>query len=707
MSEIPRKGQQGEDPRVNSNHRAQKNHLASRQTHRLDPEVPHNNQMDFGRRVQAGMTEATRFNDLSNMGERQSTALGMHPSLASSTSFRERVQLHNAFEAGAAATANNYRQRGIVNNPTSNSLVDHALDHAMNSDMSLLSSSATGSSVSNFPPLSNEHQHREMLLLRQLQFQQRQQEMLGGRRGQMIDQQLGLVGNNSFPTSLLDSMGRDGPRSANVEGKLVENLSNIRPLTNSNIGQDLPVLRGGHTNNKPRDNSWLARSQIFAGRNVGSDVNRRNAAMLQRDNTRGFVNEQSILPENDFLLRRQMMLMNPETRLRANNYMQGANFQLDAERDYLARKSLLQHENAKMAGYSGQTYPMDLRLQNAYQLDPRSQFEGKLEHRDSMFADRNSSRGHAIQDQNMDDRYDMIPEDTPLLLSTEKDSVWLSDLLCLVRAQIELFTATATDVAARSRRGGMQQPLVVGRVGIRCIHCKHLAAEDRAKGAVSYPNSIRIVHQSVRNWQRYHFMDCQCIPASIRELYMSLKERRNHSGNASLQYWINSCEAFGLIDTDSGIRYVSNAKRTLNRSQVEEMNTVSDFRQSHLITSQVLQNVQTKCLESTVNTSDIIDEKFQHMVASRNRVSSRSLIGGDFDAEAKEKNTIEDLKERIDSDGNDGVNTILNSSRPPNNEDKLRKRDRSCEEESVEKPEKKKKKNGDVSDAAIALCSLE
>ena len=144
-----------------------------------------------------------------------------------------------------------------------------------------------------------------------------------------------------------------------------------------------------------------------------------------------------------------------------------------------------------------------------------------------------------------------------LLLATKEDKHWLSDLVCLIRENIEVFAATPEDVAARSRRGGIKKPIDCGRVGIRCIHCAHLPHEHKAKGAVSYPNSIRIVHQAVRNWQRYHFDACSKIPASVKKAYTALKSTRSHSGNASLKYWIDSTKRLGLIDTnaDDGIRF--------------------------------------------------------------------------------------------------------------------------------------------------------
>ena len=146
-----------------------------------------------------------------------------------------------------------------------------------------------------------------------------------------------------------------------------------------------------------------------------------------------------------------------------------------------------------------------------------------------------------------------VPLSSPpkrILLYSPEDHHWLSDQLCFVRKLIEIFEATEEDVTARSRRGGMKKPIQIGRVGLRCIYCSSVPARQRAKGAVSYPNSIRIVHQAVRNFQRYHLMQCPNMPQKVKDEYEGLKTTRCHSGNASLQYWVTSCHALGMFDTD-------------------------------------------------------------------------------------------------------------------------------------------------------------
>ena len=165
-------------------------------------------------------------------------------------------------------------------------------------------------------------------------------------------------------------------------------------------------------------------------------------------------------------------------------------------------------------------------------------------------------------------------------LASPEDDSCLSGLMCLLREQIEVFAATSADVSDRTSKrskgaagggpSGAQSketvnspvPITLGRVGIRCKHCAHLPKSAKAKGAVSYPNSIRIMNQAVRNWQRYHFGVCKEIPTAIMDRYDELKAgKRMHSSKASQEYWPRSCHRLGLVDgPDGGIFFEGDAE---------------------------------------------------------------------------------------------------------------------------------------------------
>ena len=159
------------------------------------------------------------------------------------------------------------------------------------------------------------------------------------------------------------------------------------------------------------------------------------------------------------------------------------------------------------------------------------------------------------------------------------DAAHLSPAMCFLRQQIQIFTATEEDVAERRRIGGTTKPPNVGRVGLRCKWCcdpssstttnnnaasggsggssTYLAPAERSKGAVTYPKSIRIVHQSVRNFQRYHFFSCAAIPDEIKEEFRRRQKNRAVKEASTVgvakkvdgkDYWIVACRDRGMVD---------------------------------------------------------------------------------------------------------------------------------------------------------------
>lgn len=75
-----------------------------------------------------------------------------------------------------------------------------------------------------------------------------------------------------------------------------------------------------------------------------------------------------------------------------------------------------------------------------------------------------------------------------------------------------------------------------------------MAYQDCAKGAVSYPKSIKIIHQTVRNFQRYHVNDCPCIPSDVKERLRAYEKKKHQSKRDAKHYWVDSFRALGLCD---------------------------------------------------------------------------------------------------------------------------------------------------------------
>jgi hypothetical protein len=146
------------------------------------------------------------------------------------------------------------------------------------------------------------------------------------------------------------------------------------------------------------------------------------------------------------------------------------------------------------------------------------------------------------------------PNQRRMLLATPADADSLSDRQCYVRSDfVEVFAATEKDVAARHSKGA--QKLMLGQVGIRCMHCSHLRTKDRAERAVCYPSSISRIYQTVADMQRFHFEQCREIHDDVRKVYKSLKTTRPRGVGSPQTYWIQSAKLMNLIDSEEGIRF--------------------------------------------------------------------------------------------------------------------------------------------------------
>lgn len=79
-----------------------------------------------------------------------------------------------------------------------------------------------------------------------------------------------------------------------------------------------------------------------------------------------------------------------------------------------------------------------------------------------------------------------------IVLFMQLGGLRLSPFQCLARKQIELFEATEEDVQLGSR--GRNNPIVVGQVGIRCVHCAKLPASAHKRGNSCFPTKFDRVY---------------------------------------------------------------------------------------------------------------------------------------------------------------------------------------------------------------------
>jgi hypothetical protein len=122
-----------------------------------------------------------------------------------------------------------------------------------------------------------------------------------------------------------------------------------------------------------------------------------------------------------------------------------------------------------------------------------------------------------------------------------------------------VFTATQADVDAPAP--GRKHAVVVGQVGLRCIHCRHTTkCSDRVKRAVCYPSSLKRIYRTVIDMKLDHFSQCKFVPENLKSKLQQLKSVQTRSTGTTMQYFIRAAVALGMEDGSSGVRLLQGAK---------------------------------------------------------------------------------------------------------------------------------------------------
>jgi hypothetical protein len=140
-----------------------------------------------------------------------------------------------------------------------------------------------------------------------------------------------------------------------------------------------------------------------------------------------------------------------------------------------------------------------------------------------------------------------------LPLGLEDDKYWLSELQVYLRSNFaEVFSATDQDTASVPH--GRNKPILLGQVGVRCRHCKHLSPAERGQQATSYPSLISGIYNSVQQMLRLHLECCQSMPLDVINRINALKASSSNRGGRK-EYWADSARRIGLVDTAHGIYF--------------------------------------------------------------------------------------------------------------------------------------------------------
>ncbi len=139
-------------------------------------------------------------------------------------------------------------------------------------------------------------------------------------------------------------------------------------------------------------------------------------------------------------------------------------------------------------------------------------------------------------------------------LAMDEDDDILSPLHCFMRKYcVEAFSATKQDITTPRYGKAHGGRIVVGQVGIRCLHCQQ--QPNKAERSVCYPSSLRNIYHSIETWQRRHSWICPHIPKWIRQEMIKLMTCSRSGAGGRRQYWEDSARKLGMVNTDHGVRF--------------------------------------------------------------------------------------------------------------------------------------------------------
>jgi len=153
-----------------------------------------------------------------------------------------------------------------------------------------------------------------------------------------------------------------------------------------------------------------------------------------------------------------------------------------------------------------------------------------------------------------------------MFLSLPEDRISLSEILCIIRENIEVFIATETDVKAPAP--GRKRPIIVNQVGLRCIHCrlaKHQS--DKVKRAVCFPSSIKRIYRTVIDMKLDHFNACPFVPLGLKIKLEELKATSARSTGTTMQYFVQTAQRMGMVDGNNGIRFANELGVDTNKNE--------------------------------------------------------------------------------------------------------------------------------------------
>ena len=200
---------------------------------------------------------------------------------------------------------------------------------------------------------------------------------------------------------------------------------------------------------------------------------------------------------------------------------------------------------------------------------------------DTLFQNLNDHFGTGISDPNGGTCH----EPSIFILATPQDKDNLNSIHCFVRKHIEVFAATKEETSVTC--SGRKTPLVLGQVGLRCIHCKAVPPRLRAQRAVTYPSSISRVYNCVSDMKFGHFSKCNYLPVNVKKEFEALNQINGRKvrvkGSNYSKFYFDSAVKLGMQD-ERNCKYVI-LDRNIPADSIGESSTSHPPQEASSITS--------------------------------------------------------------------------------------------------------------------------
>ena len=137
----------------------------------------------------------------------------------------------------------------------------------------------------------------------------------------------------------------------------------------------------------------------------------------------------------------------------------------------------------------------------------------------------------------------------PLCMYLTCDDSAFTKFQILLRKQLEFFETTSCPTLLNPKKQGRNRAIVLGQVGIRCMHCRLSVMQEQAsKGAVYYPSTLSGVYQASQNCATHHFLadNCPNIPVSTKHELMELSQSSEKKSSGGKEMWARKAWALGV-----------------------------------------------------------------------------------------------------------------------------------------------------------------